>query len=244
VAVTRAAAAAGFDGCGIWFDAQSWTDATTRDVAGAFADTGIRPLEIEVIDIKPGAADPEHQRLLESGAAIGASEAIVVSSDSDLGAVKGRFAALCELGDQLGINMCLEFLPIYQVKNLSMALEVLSDVGHPRGKLLIDPLHVARAGSTPADVAVLSRDLFSFAQFCDAPATLPGEPTFEMLLTEAIDGRLNPGAGGLPLAELLSALPENLPLSLEMRSRALREQFADPVDRARHVYQATVNYFA
>jgi sugar phosphate isomerase/epimerase len=240
--VTRAAAGGGFNGCGIWFDADTWTDATTREVAAAFAETGIRPLEIEVIDIKPGAADPEHQRLLESGAEIGASEAIVVSSDPDLTAVKKRFAALCEIAARLEINLCLEFLPIYQVRNLPMALEVLADVGHPRGKLLIDPLHVARAGASVADVAALSSDLITFAQFCDAPANLPGEPTFEVLLEEAIDGRSTPGAGGLPLRELLEVLPVGLPLSLELRSRPLRERFPDATDRARHVYTETVGF--
>ena len=242
VEVTHAAAGGGFNGCGIWFDPKVWTDATTREVAAAFADTGLRPLEIEVIDIKPGAADPEHRRLLESGAEIGASEAIVVSSDSDLGAVKDRFAALCELGDQFDINLCLEFLPIYQVNSLPMALEVLRGVAHPRGKLLVDPLHVARAGASVSDVAELSDDLFTFAQFCDAPAVLPGEPTFEVLLEEALDGRSTPGAGGLPLRELLAVLPGNLPLSLELRSRALREQFPDPVQRARHVFDETMRF--
>ena len=228
VEVTRAAADAGFQGCGIWFDSQTWTDATTHDVGNAFVESGLKPLEIEVIDIKPGAADPQHRRLLEIGAEIGASEAIVVSSDSDLEAVKVRFAALCEHGDRLDINLCLEFLPIYQVKSLPMALEVLAAVGHPRGKLLIDPLHLARAGATVADVAGLSSDLFSFAQFCDAPLYLPGEPTFECLLEEALDGRSTPGAGGLPLRELLEVLPRDLPLSLELRSRRLREQFPGP----------------
>ncbi|MFP6835031.1 MAG: TIM barrel protein [Pseudomonadales bacterium] len=239
VEVTRSAAGGGFNGCGIWFDAETWDAATTREVGRAFAETGLRPLEIEVIDIRPGPPNPEHQRLLECGSEIGATEAIVVSSDPDLEAVKGRFAALCEIGDRLGINLCLEFLPIYQVKTLTMALEVLRGVGHPRGKLLIDPLHVARAGATVADVAALDDDLFSFAQFCDAPMSLDGEPGFEELLEEALDGRSTPGAGGLPLRELLGALPPELPLSLELRSRPLRERFPDPVDRARHVYQET-----
>ncbi|MFP6815216.1 MAG: hypothetical protein VB949_06055, partial [Pseudomonadales bacterium] len=90
VEVTRAAAGGGFNGCGIWFDAETWNAATTREVGRAFAETGLRPLEIEVIDIRPGPSNPEHQRLLECGSEIGATEAIVVSSDPDLEAVKGR----------------------------------------------------------------------------------------------------------------------------------------------------------
>ena len=247
VEVTRAAAAGGFNGCGIWFDATTWTDATTQEVAGAFAETGIVPLEIEVIDIKPGRPDPEHERLLESGAEIGATEAIIVSSDPDLTAVKVRFAAMCEIGERVGVNLCLEFLPIYRVNTLPKALEILHDVDHPRGKLLIDPMHVARAGATIADVADVSEHLFTFAQFCDAPASLsgedrPGGPTFEVLLEEALDGRSTPGAGGLPLRELLEVLPANLPLSLELRSRALRERFPDATDRARHIYEETARF--
>lgn len=242
VEVVHAAAAGGFTGCGIWFEAASWSDQTTREVARAFADTGLTPLEIEVIDVKPGAPDREHERQLESGAAIGATECIVVSSDPDLGAFTARFAELCEFGSQVGVNVCLEFLPIYQLRNLPTALEVLRAVAHPRAKLLLDPLHVARSGATPADVGSVPRDLLSFAQFCDAPATLPGERTHQTLLVEAVDGRVNPGRGGLPLRDLLGLLPASLPLSLELRSRDLRERFPDPADRARDVFTDTMAF--
>ena len=203
VAVVEAAAAAGFGGSGIWFDAAAWTEQTTRDVAAAFAATGITPLEIEVVDVKPGAPDRNHERLLESGAAIGATDCIVVSSDPDTAAFTARFAELCEFGAQVGINCCLEFLPIYQLRDLPTALEVLAAVDHPRARLLLDPLHVARAGASIEDLSSVPRELLSFAQFCDAPAELPGERSHQTLLVEAVDGRLNPGRGGLPLRELL-----------------------------------------
>ena len=82
----------------------------------------------------------------------------------------------------------------------------------------------------------------SFAQFCDAPESLQKERTFEALLEEAVDGRLTPGRGGLPLRELLDILPDELPLSLELRSRDLRERFPDAADRARHVFVETVQF--
>lgn len=242
VQVVHAAAQAGFGGSGIWFDAKSWTDRTTAAVADAFADTGLRALEIEVIAVEPGPLNPEHQRLLESGAACGATEAIVVSADPDQSAFTERFAELCELGDRFGVNVCLEFLPIYQVSDLAAALQVLGAVGHPRGKLLLDPLHVARAGATLDALRAVPRSLLTFAQFCDAPAELAGERSFENLLTEAVDGRVNPGRGGLPLRELLEILPATLPLSLELRSKALREAYPDAADRARHVFEDTMTF--
>ncbi len=242
VAVVHAAAEGGFGGCGIWFDAESWTQKTTSAVAQAFAQTGLTPLEIEVIAVEPGAANPDHERLLESGAAIGATECIVVSADPDLGAFTARFAEICEIGERVGINICLEFLPIYQVSDLPTALGVLEQVAHSRGRLLLDPVHVARAGATLDELRAVPQSLLSFAQFCDAPADLPGERTFENLLNEAVDGRLNPGRGALPLAELLDILPQGLPLSLEMRSKALRDTFADPAQRARNVYDDTMSF--
>lgn len=242
IEVVHAAAEAGFGGCGIWFDAKSWTERTTSAVADAFARTGLRALEIEVIAVQPGPLDPEHQRLLESGAACGATEAIVVSADPDQAAFTERFAQLCEMGDRVGVNLCLEFLPIYQISDLAGALQVLDAVAHPRGKLLLDPLHVARAGATLEALRAVPGSLLSFAQFCDAPAELAGERSFENLLSEAVDGRVNPGRGGLPLRELLDILPPMLPLSLELRSKALRDEYPDAASRARHVFEDTMAF--
>lgn len=244
VDVVHAAAQAGFAGCGIWFDAASWTRQTTAAVARAFAQTGLRPLEIEVIAVTPGHFNADHERQLECGARIGAGECIVVSAEPDLGAFIARFAELCEIGDRVGVNLCLEFLPIYRVHDLATALRVLGEVAHPRGKLLLDPLHIARAGTSLAALRDVPAELLSFAQFCDAPAELPGERSLDTLRGEALDGRMNPGQGGLPLRELLAVLPDELPLSLELRSRALRDAFPDAVARARNVFEATAAFLA
>ena len=244
VDVVHAAAEAGFGGSGIWFDAETWTEQTTSAVADAFAQTGLQPLEIEVIAVEPGPLNPDHERLLESGSRIGASECIVVSSDPDVGAFTERFAELCEIGERVGVNACLEFLPIYQVSDLPTALSVLAAVDHPRARLLLDPLHVARAGASLDEIRAIPGELLSFAQFCDAPAELPGERNFQNLLSDAVDGRLNPGRGGLPLRELLEILSPDLPLSLELRSKALREQFPDAVARARNVFADTMAFLA
>jgi hypothetical protein len=44
-------------------------------------------------------------------------------------------------------------------------------------------------------------------------------------------GRLLPGDGELPIAQLLVAVPA-VPLSFELRSRDLMARFPDPVERA------------
>lgn len=238
--VIRAAGEAGFDGCGVWFDAASWSDASGRAVRRAFEETGLEPLEIEVVMIRPGAHDAAHDRLLDAGAEIGARCAIVVSLEPDAASTRRRFARLCERAGALGIAVCLEFLPVMAVRTLAEAVSVVDDVGHPAGRLLVDALHLARSGGHPDDLAAVAPERLAFAQICDARARPPGSGSRRVLLDEALNGRLPPGHGALPLAELVGALPFDAPLSLELRSKALRETHPDAVERARHAYDETV----
>ncbi len=44
-------------------------------VARSYRETGLVPMDIEVIWIQPGDPDPNHQRLIDAGAEIGAKDA-------------------------------------------------------------------------------------------------------------------------------------------------------------------------
>jgi sugar phosphate isomerase/epimerase len=101
--------------------------------------------------------------------------------------------------------------------------------------ILIDNLHLSRSGGSVAQLAALDPARFPYLQIADAPAQVPTEPM--ALLDEAINGRLLPGQGALPIDELLAAVP-HVPLSFEVRSRDLRDGFTDPVERARHLLHA------
>ena len=90
-----------------------------------------------------------------------------------------------------------------------------------------------------ADLARVPRELLPYAQFCDAPAKRPDPADFGAVIEDAIDLREQCGHGALPLAEMYKALPPGIPLSIELRSKALREGFPDPGERARAVAEAT-----
>ena len=77
-----------------------------------------------------------------------------------------------------------------------------------------------------------------YLQLADAAAARP-RMTREQLREEALHGRILPGAGVLPLAEVLDAVPD-VPISMELRSRALMTAHPDPVARARAVLAATM----
>jgi len=118
-------------------------------------------------------------------------------------------------------------------------LAVLDRVAHPLRALLIDPIHVDRSGSSLDEIAAVDPALLPYAQFCDARTARPDPADFGAVIIDAVDLREQCGEGGLPLTALLAALPADIPLSIELRSRALREAFGDPVLRARAVAAAT-----
>ena len=61
-------------------------------------------------------------------------------------------------------------------------------------------------------------------------------------MDEAIDARLLPGEGELPLQRLLAALPAGLALAPEQRSHALRERYPDAAARAGVILRATRSF--
>jgi sugar phosphate isomerase/epimerase len=62
------------------------------------------------------------------------------------------------------------------------------------------------------------------------------------ILREAVDERIQVGEGALPLAAVLRELPTDLPLSLELRSKYLRDAYPDPAERASAVARVTRNF--
>ncbi len=238
-----AAAASGWPGVGIWYDPDTWTPATTIEVRDRAADAGLVLLDIEVVWLKPGPDDPAHFAAIDAGAAIGARNVLVVSSEPDPGDTADKLGRLVEHGRAAGLRVCLEFAAFTSVGSLGAALDITARAGPDTG-LLIDPLHFARTGASPADLAGLDPRLFPYAQFCDAPASGPPPADVAAIIHEALDLRLMPGEGGLPLTELLDKLPAQIPLSIELRSAALRDGWPDPSDRARVLLEATRRWLA
>jgi len=239
VAVVEAARAGGFDQVGLWVEPAEWTAATTREVRAALAATGLPLLDVEVIWLKPDSAMNDHRKVIDVGAELGAGNVLCVSSDPDHGATAARLAELCRHAEGSGMRVALEFGIFTEVKNLTMACAILDRVAHPLRALLIDPIHVDRSGSSIADIARLDPALLPYAQFCDARAERPDPADFDAVITDAIDLREQCGEGVLPLAALHQALPAGIPLSIELRSQALREAFSHPALRAKAVADAT-----
>lgn len=225
-------ARAGWPACGIWFDHKTWNATTTREVRRRLDDSGLAVLDVEPI-IPSDGRDDHGEALIDVAAELGARFVLFGSRLSELDRSVERYRELCAHASSSGVVIACEFLPLFPVKNLSLAVEIVERSGARNSGVLIDNLHLARSGSTVSDVRTLDPVLFPYVQIADAPSVAPA--TMEALGWEAMNGRTCPGEGALPIAELLAAVPE-VPISFEIRSAKLIEDFPDPFERAAHVW--------
>lgn len=230
------AAGAGFDHVGIWVDLADWTPNMSATVRERLDATGLSVLDAEVIRLRPHRATDDALRLLDIAAEIGAANALVVSQDPDRPRTVAQYRQLCEHGAVVGVRPVIEFMRFMTVRTLDDALEVVTAADHPVGAVLIDALHLARCGVDPDRVTTIDRALLPYAQLCDAPLA---SPPAELLVDEALNLRLLPGDGELPLSELVAVFAPGVPFSMEIRSASLVADHPDPNERATIVAQAS-----
>lgn len=227
------AAASDFDFGGMWVERETWTPATTRAIRQQARDAGVELLDCEVAWIMPGAPDPWLCELVDIAAELGARNLLVVSSDPDMAATTAKFQAMVTRAAGTGVRVNLEFGIFTEVKTIHMARAVLDGVEGAAKALLVDTLHWARSGGTAEELAAIQPEWLSYCQPCDAPAQGPDPTNFDAIIDDAINRRVALGHGGLPLAAMVNALPAHLPLAIEERSAALRDNFPDLKERAR-----------
>ncbi len=210
-------------------------------------DTGVRVLDAELVRLAPQTVIASYEPLFETAAELGASFLNVMADDPALNRASGNFAALVQAARPYGLRPAIEAIPYMHVKTLSDAATLVGESG---GGIIIDPLHLQRGGGTPADVRALDPKLIAYCQLCDAPLAAPHnlpQPR-EMPRGQSVEGitdlalearavRLLPGDGELPLAEVISAVPAGLPLSVETPNLALLESLG-PLEFARRARQA------
>ena len=175
--------------------------------------------------------------VIEATEALDSQIIVVGCYDPDLSRFCDFLARYSEVAGEHGIRLALEFVPYTSVPSLKVALSVLRKIGSSTCGLVIDPLHLARSGGSPADLAAVEPREIVFAQFCDAPAVRP--EGFD-LPCEARTRRLFPGDGDLPLADFLSALPAGIEIECEMPR--VVDAHVGPSVRARQIFEATSDF--
>jgi sugar phosphate isomerase/epimerase len=211
--------------------------AMRRATARALADSGVTLDLIDSLLITQDFSLADNEVALDVYGELGATHANIAVLDEVGGRWTDHLAALCEATVKRGLVPVIEFLRMLgPVPSLSEAVPLVTSRRYAGLKLLIDSLHLARAGETPADIAAIEPALIGASQICDAPAAWPGMAAY---FHEGAYERGIPGEGELPLADFLRAIPPDVMVSPEVPLKSLRDAGIPVQECARRVLDGT-----
>ena len=198
---------------GIFYDLPPGSPAA-REIGDLMDATGISVYDIETVVIDAVFDPPALRSVLEQAANLKAERLNVCGDDNEPNRLQANFNALCELAASYGIGVDIECMKWRSVNSLAKCVELVSASGRTNAGVLIDALHLCRCGASARDIAAVPPEMIRSAQLCDAPITPP--ETIEAAIVEARGGRLIPGDGGLPLADIVAAIPVTAKISVEL----------------------------
>lgn len=191
--------------------------ALRRELLSVLDDTGISIASGEGIAIIPGRDVREaHLRDLEIMSELAIPRITAVSLDPDLPRTFDQLALLAELAGSFGIETLIEFVPIFPIRNIDIALQAIAHVGRSDCRMMFDTMHFCRTGGRPEDIVHVDPNAIGYIQISDAPC----EAIIPDYMEEAVCERMVPGEGELPLAEILAELPGDLVVGVEVPQRS------------------------
>ena len=189
--------------------------AVLRETQAVMRDTGVGVYDLEIIRIGEQFKVAENAALMEIGQTLRAKAVLIAADDTLETRLADNYAHLCEVMRPYGLTADLEFMPWTAVKDAKSALRVIEMAGRPSNAgILVDALHFGRSTTTLQDIADIPHALLHYAQMCDAQAGL--NFTTEELIHTARQERLLPGEGNIDVSGLFAALPQDLPVSVEI----------------------------
>ncbi len=221
--LVAAAAAAGFGAVGLrlfpafpgapFYTLKAGSTAA-REVRRRLDDTGLALHDIEFVVIGPGFDPAAALPVLADAADLGARRLSVCGDDPDRQRLIARFAALCAVAAEVGMAVDLENMGWRPTRSFADSLAVVEAAGCANAGVLVDALHFFRNGGTIPALAAAPHARVRHVQLCDVRGA--GPETDEARIAEARTGRFAPGAGELPLVELLAAAPREAVVSVEV----------------------------
>lgn len=223
------------DGVGIRMVRDEDVDALRRKMDA----TNISVCGISSFPMLPNIDWARYEAGLERGARLGARVANIRIVDTDESRATDNFAKFGQLCRRAGIRPCIEFTGFHNINAVPQALRIIEQTGC--GALTLDPLHIVRTGTPWETIVRLDPNLIGYVQICDGPLNATAAAAYQQ---EQAINRLPPGDGKFPLARLLSIVPPELPLSIEVPSRQLQERGLGPRERAREIVTRTRAHLA
>ena len=229
--IPNVASEAGFRSCGMWVDPESTWDASALfKTRQSVASTGIQLVDVEPVWLEK--SEILQKTVVSAGIELGAKNVLVVSREPDVWLARERFHTLCEFAAGQ-IRVVLEFGIFTEVKSLKDALNFVAEVGHETGGVLVDQMHLNRSGELLPD---LGEPVFPYVQACDFYASSSTKEAMDYVIA-AVDERCPLGEGDASALDIEVIRNSDIDVSLEIRSRMLRELYPDPVERARQIFE-------
>jgi len=124
-------------------------------------------------------------------------------SELDLDRAAEDLAKIARRAGETGRNVNFEFLPWCGVPDVTTCLDLLERTGCANTTIMFDSWHWFRGARDLEALKKIPGARIGSTQWNDAPET-PGEN----LMVEAMEARLLPGEGDIPLVDLVRALDE------------------------------------
>ncbi len=234
----RLAAAAGFDGIGLYvgnyahLEADGFAPHGLRDL---LAEHDMRLREIEVI---PALGVGMQER--EATAWRMADEfqcryvQVIGNGGDDLAAAGRAFGSLCDRAADHGLVVGLEFVPFTDIVSVHDARRIVEEADRANGGICVDIWHHERGARDLAGIAALPGELITGIQLNDG-SRVPVEDDY---YTDCLANRCAPGDGEFDMVGFLSALAATgttAPWSLEVCSAT---GWAHPEEHVHHIADA------
>jgi sugar phosphate isomerase/epimerase len=220
--LVEAAAIGGFDSVGLRLIAPRPGDPmhpligdpdAIRELGRVMAGHGVTLFDIESCWLSPSTEPASLRPAFEACAALGGKYVLIAGTDPEWPRLVSNFAAVAGLAAEYGLKAGIEPTSFCALSRLSQATALLAESGASNAGIIIDTLHMARAGETAASIAALDPRSVAYVQICDGGAAQPGSAA--ELMAEARGARLLPGEGALPVNAMLDALPPGPHIGVE-----------------------------
>lgn len=189
-----------------------------EDLIAVMDDRGVSISLGEGLLIAPGVDVRSYAADLDVMAELQIPRINTVSLEPDRARAFDELAVLTALAAERGISTCIEPVVGLSIADLPSAIAAVEYVDRDEISLLIDTMHVARFRASADDLRSISAERIGYIQLSDTTM----QKRTEHYAEEAMFERMGPGEGELPLLDMLTALPEDRVVGLEipMRSRA------------------------
>ncbi|MCK9563635.1 MAG: sugar phosphate isomerase/epimerase [Bacteroidales bacterium] len=210
------------------------TTTNKKEVMARLKDLDISVANIEFFSIYAGLDVENFRPGLELGQELNARCAVTHVLDPDFSRAVDSLARLAEMASEYSLDVGLEFMGVSPPCNsIARAVEYMRSVNRDNFGIAVDMLHMIRTGGTVSDLRAVPEKSIKYAQICDGKSLAVSADYMD----EALNGRLMPGEGHFPIKEILKALPNHIPLDVEIPSLAKQKLGMTALQRAKTAFE-------